>query len=107
LPATWAIVAEFLTLLGETGFAPQMPHRAGEGREPLARPLGPSTSSRRLVAIVFAHGAAIVDPPIHQPNGARVDKATRAIRRDKRDNPPGKKRTGDGGRAARHAAHDR
>ena len=96
LPATPAIVAAFLTLLAETGFVPEAPYRARGGREPSARPLGRSTIGRRLAAIVFAHRAAGVDPPTHQPDAARLDKAMRAIRRDKRDDPLGKKRPADG-----------
>ena len=49
-----------------------------------------------LAAIVFAHRAAGVDPPTHQPDAARLDKAMRAIRRDKRGDPLGKKRPADG-----------
>lgn len=48
LPATPAIVAAFLTLLAERGFAPRTPHRARGGREALAKPLGRSTIGRRL-----------------------------------------------------------
>lgn len=96
LPATPATVAAFLTLLAETGFVPQTPQRGRGGREPSARPLGRSTIGRRLAAIVFAHRAAGVDPPTHQPDAARLDKAMRAIRRDKRDDLPGKKRPADG-----------
>lgn len=96
LPATPAIVAAFLTLLAEAGFVPQTPQRGRGGREPLAKPLARSTIGRRLAAIVFAHRAAGVDPPTHQPDAARLDKAMRAIRRDKRDDPPVKKRPADG-----------
>jgi integrase len=96
LPATPAIVAAFLTLLAERGFVPQTPQQSRGGRAAVAKPLGRSTISRRLAAIVFAHRAAGVDPPIHQPDAARLDKAMRAIRRDKRDDPPGKKRPADG-----------
>jgi len=96
LPATPAIVAAFLTLLAERGFAPRTPHRARGGREALAKPLGRSTIGRRLSAIVFAHRAAGFDPPTQQPDGARLEKAMRAIRRDKRDDPSGKKRPADG-----------
>lgn len=96
LPATPAIVAAFLTLLAETGFVPQVPQRGRGGREPSTRPLGRSTIGRRLAAIVFAHRAAGVDPPTHQPDAARLDKAMRAIRRVKRDDPPAKKRPADG-----------
>jgi integrase len=96
LPATPAIVAAFLTLLAETGFVPQTPQRSRGGREASARPLGRSTISRRLAAIVFAHRAAGVDPPTYQADAARLEKAMRAIRRDKRDVPPAKKRPADG-----------
>ena len=53
----------------------------------MAKPLGRSTMGRRLSAIVFAHRAAGFDPPTQQPDGARLEKAMRAIRRDKRDDP--------------------
>ena len=96
LPATPAIVAGFLTLLAEQGFVPQAGQPIRGGREAVARPLGRSTISRRLAAIVFAHRAAGVDPPTHQPDAARLEKAMRAIRRDKRVNPPSKKRAADG-----------
>ncbi len=96
LPATPAIVAAFLTLLAERGFAPRTPHRARGGREALSKPLGRSTIGRRLSAIVFAHRAAGFDLPTQQPDGARLEKAMRAIRRDKRDDPSGKKRPADG-----------
>jgi integrase len=65
-------------------------------RKAVSKPLGRSTIGRRLAAIVFAHRAAGVDPPTHRPDAARLDKAMRAIRRDKRDDPPGKKRPADG-----------
>jgi integrase len=96
LPATPAIVAAFLTLLAERGFVPRMPQRSRGGREAVAKPLGRSTISRRLAAIVFAHRAAGIDPPTHQPDAARLDKAMRAIRRDKRDDPSARKRPADG-----------
>jgi integrase len=96
LPATPATVAAFLTLLAERGFVPQTPQQSRGGRAAVAKPLGRSTIGRRLAAIVFAHRAAGVDPPTHQPDAARLDKAMRAIRRDKRDDPPGKKRPADG-----------
>ncbi len=96
LPATPAIVAAFLTLLAEQGFAPRVGRPIRGGREALAKPLGRSTISRRLAAIVFAHRAAGVDPPTHQPDAARLEKAMRAIRRDKRADPPAKKRAADG-----------
>jgi len=79
-----------------SGFAPQMPHRARGGREALAKTLGRSTIGRRLAAIVFAHRAAGFDPPPQQPDGARLEKAMRAIRRDKRDDLSAKKRPADG-----------
>ncbi|WP_230771542.1 site-specific integrase [Sphingomonas sp. Leaf4] len=96
LPATPAIVAAFLTLLAERGFVPQTPQRSRGGRAAVAKPLGRSTISRRLAAIVFAHRAAGIDPPSHQPDAARLDKAMRAIRRDKRDDPSSRKRPADG-----------
>jgi len=96
LPATPAIVAAFLTLLAERGFVPQTPQRSRGGRAAVAKPLGRSTISRRLAAIVFAHRAAGIDPPTHQPDAARLDKAMRAIRRDKRDDPSARKRPADG-----------
>ena len=96
LPATPAIVAAFLTLLAERGFVAQGPQRSRGGRAPVAKPLGRSTISRRLAAIVFAHRAAGIDPPTHQPDAARLDKAMRAIRRDKRDDPSARKRPADG-----------
>lgn len=96
LPATPAIVAAFLTLLAERGFVPQAPQRSRGGRAAVAKPLGRSTISRRLAAIVFAHRAAGIDPPTYQPDAARLDKAMRAIRRDKRDDPSARKRPADG-----------
>lgn len=96
LPATPAIVAAFLTLLAERGFVPQTPQPSRGGRAAVAKPLGRSTISRRLAAIVFAHRAAGIDPPTHQPDAARLDKAMRAIRRDKRDDPSARKRPADG-----------
>jgi len=83
-------------LLAERGFVPQTPQQSRGGRAAVAKPLGRSTISRRLAAIVFAHRAAGVEPPTHQADAARLDKAMRAIRRDKRDDPPGKKRPADG-----------
>jgi hypothetical protein len=65
LPATPAIVAAFLTLLAERGFVPQTPQQSRDGREAVAKPLGRSTISRRLAAVVFAHRAAGVEPPTH------------------------------------------
>ncbi|WP_298270273.1 MULTISPECIES: hypothetical protein [Alphaproteobacteria] len=99
LPATPATVAAFLTLLAETGFAPREPLRTKRGRliprqEP--RPLGKATIGRRLAAIVFAHRAADMEPPTTQPDAARLDKAMRAIRKDKKDELPAKKRAADG-----------
>jgi len=96
LPATPAIVAAFLTLLAERGFVLQTPQRSRGGRAAVAKPLGRSTISRRLAAIVFAHRAAGIDPPTHQPDATRLDKAMRAIRRDKRDDPSARKRPADG-----------
>ena len=89
LPAAPATVAAFLTLLAEAGFAPH-----GSGR--VAAPLGRTTIGRRLSAIVFAHRAAGLDPPTARPDAARLDKAMRAIRRDKRDDPTARKRAADG-----------
>lgn len=96
LPASPATVAAFVTLLAETGFAPrgQESMRGVRGAE--ARPLGRSTISRRLAAIVFAHRAAGIDPPTQQPDAARLEKAMRAIRREKRDDPTARKRAADG-----------
>ena len=59
-------------------------------------PLGRATIGRRLAAIVFAHRAADLEPPTSQPDAARLDKAMRAIRKDKKDELPGKKRAADG-----------
>ncbi|WP_242417499.1 hypothetical protein [Sphingomonas panni] len=99
LPATPTTVAAFLTLLAETGFAPREPQRTKRGRimprqEP--RPLGKATIGRRLAAIVFAHRAADMEPPTTQPDAARLQKAMRAIRKDKKDELPAKKRAADG-----------
>lgn len=99
LPATPGTVAAFLTLLAETGFSPREPLRTKGGRiiprqEP--RPLGKATIGRRLAAIVFAHRAADMEPPTTQPDAARLEKALRAIRKDKRDELPAKKRAADG-----------
>jgi integrase len=99
LPATPATVAAFLTLLAETGFAPREPLRTKRGRiiatkDP--RPLGKATIGRRLAAIVFAHRAADMEPPTNQPDAGRLEKAMRAIRKDKRDQLPAKKRPADG-----------
>ena len=99
LSASPAIVAAFLTLLAETGFTPHEQRRTRHGtllprKQPT--PLGRATIGRRLAAIVFAHRAAGLDPPTAQPDAARLDKAMRAIRKDKKDDPAGKKRAADG-----------
>lgn len=99
LPATPATVAAFLTLLAETGFAPAGARRSKLGKalprkEPV--PLGRATIGRRLAAIVFAHRAADMEPPTSQLDAARLAKAMRSIRKDKRDELPGKKRPADG-----------
>ena len=99
LPATPSTVAAFLTLLAERGFVPAEPRRTKRGRILPPKPpvpLGRSTIGRRLAAIVFAHRAADVEPPASQPDAARLDKAMRAIRRDKRDDLPARKRAADG-----------
>ncbi len=99
LPASAAVVAAFVTLLAEHGFAPHERHQNAGGRYAFPydpRPLGRSTISRRLAAIVFAHHAAGVIPPTQQPDAARLDKAMRAIRREKRDEVVAKKRPADG-----------
>ena len=99
LPATPATVAAFLTLLADSGFVPDEPRRTATGRALPPRPaipLGRSTIGRRLAAIVFAHRAAGCEPPTSQPDAARLDKAMRAIRRDKRDDLPARKRAADG-----------
>lgn len=88
LPASPATVAAFLTLLAERGWAPG-------GKAGAARPLSRATIGRRLAAIVFAHRAAGLDPPTAGADAARLDKALRAIRRDKRGVPPAKKRAAD------------
>ncbi|WP_306286289.1 hypothetical protein [Sphingomonas sp. Ant20] len=95
LPATPATVAAFLTLLAESGFSPQELRRTKRGvvlprKEPV--PLGRATIGRRLAAIVFAHRAADVEPPTSQPDAARLERAMRGIRKDKRGEMPGKKR---------------
>lgn len=64
----------------------------------MAAPLGRSTVGRRLAAISFAHRAAGLDPPIVQPDATRLDKALRAIRRDKRYDAAARKRPADGDR---------
>lgn len=99
LPATPATVAAFLTLLAERGFSPQELRRTKRGtvlprKEPV--PLGRATIGRRLAAIVFAHRAADVEPPTSQPDAARLERAMRGIRKDKRGELPGKKRPADG-----------
>lgn len=99
LPASPTTVAAFLTLLAETGFMPREPRTTKRGivlpnKEPV--PLGNATIGRRLAAIVFAHRAADMEPPTSQPDAGRLEKAMRAIRKDKRDDLPGKKRAADG-----------
>lgn len=99
LPASAAVVAAFVTLLAERGYAPSARGHPSGGRyaDPYApRPLGRSTISRRLAAIVFAHQAAGVTPPTQHADAARLSKAMRAIRRDKRDDVVAKKRPADG-----------
>lgn len=99
MPAAPATVAAFLTLLAETGFVPRDPvpvrgRPATPPRSPV--PLGRATIGRRLAAIVFAHRAAGMEPPTTQPDAARLDRAMRAIRKDKRGELPAKKRAADG-----------
>lgn len=99
LPATPATVAAFLTLLAERGFVPAAPRRTKRGKvlprkEPA--PLGRATIGRRLAAIVFAHRAADVEPPTSQPDAARLEKAMRGIRKEKKGEQPAKKRAADG-----------
>ena len=99
LPASPTTVAAFLTLLAETGFVPREPRTTKRGvvlpvKAPV--PLGKATIGRRLAAIVFAHRAADMEPPTSQPDASRLEKALRAIRKDKRDDLPGKKRAADG-----------
>ena len=99
LPATPSTVAAFLTLLAETGFVPLEPRRTKTGKvlpRKAPSPLGKATIGRRLAAIVFAHRAADLEPPTSQPDAARLEKAMRAIRREKRDDLPDKKRAADG-----------
>ena len=99
LPATPSTVAAFLTLLAETGFVPLEPRRTKTGKvlpRKAPSPLGKATIGRRLAAIVFAHRAADLEPPTSQPDAARLEKAMRAIRREKRDDLPDKKRSADG-----------
>lgn len=99
LPATPATVAAFLTLLAERGFVPAEPRRTKRGRL-LPRkgpaPLGRATIGRRLAAIVFAHRAADMEPPTTQPDAARLERAMRGIRKEKKADLPGKKRAADG-----------
>lgn len=99
LPASPATVAGFLTLLAERGFVPTEPRRTKRGvvlprKAPV--PLGRATIGRRLAAIVFAHRAADLEPPTTQPDAARLEKAMRGIRKDKKGELPGKKRAADG-----------
>lgn len=99
LPASPATVAAFLTLLADTGYSPREALPTKNGRIIPAkppRPLGKATIGRRLAAIVFAHRAADMEPPTSQPDAARLQKAMRAIRKDKRDELPAKKRAADG-----------
>lgn len=65
-----------------------------EARPPV--PLGRATIGRRLAAIVSAHRAAGMEPQTSQPDAARLDKAMRGIRKDKRSDLPAKKRAADG-----------
>ncbi|WP_375428856.1 site-specific integrase [uncultured Sphingomonas sp.] len=100
LPAAPVTVAAFLTLLAETGYSPREDLLTKRGRaikfgEPT--PLSRSTIGRRLAAIVFAHRAAEVEPPTSQPGAARLEKAVRAIRREKKETDEVvKKRAADG-----------
>ena len=99
LPATPSTVAAFLTLLAERGYSPAEPRLSKRGKllpRKEARPLGKATIGRRLAAIVFAHRAAGMEPPTSQPDAARLDKAVRGIRKDKKGELPGKKRAADG-----------
>jgi integrase len=99
LPASPASVAAFLTLLAERGFVPAEPRRTKRGKllpRKQPAPLGRATIERRLAAIVFAHRAADMEPPTSQPDAARLDKAMRGIRKDKKGELPGKKRAADG-----------
>lgn len=99
LPASPATVAAFLTLLADRGYVPRDPGVDTRGR-PLRWaapvPLARSTIGRRLSAIVFAHRAADLAPPTAQPGSARLEKAMRGVRKDKRDELPAKKRAADG-----------
>lgn len=99
LPAAPATVAAFLTLLAEQGYVPAEQRRSKRGKllprkEPA--PLSRATIGRRMAAIVFAHRAADVEPPTTQPDAARLEKAVRGIRKDKKGELPGKKRAADG-----------
>lgn len=96
MPAAPATVAAFLTLLAERGYSPAL---TKSGRDRATRnptPLARATIGRRLAAIVFAHRAAGMDPPTAQPDAARLDRALRAIRRDKRSEASARKRPADG-----------
>ena len=99
LPASPATVAAFLTLLADSGYVPRDPGVDTRGR-PLRWaapvPLARSTIGRRLSAIVFAHRAADLVPPTAQPGAARLEKAMRGVRKEKRDELPAKKRAADG-----------
>lgn len=99
LPATPSTVAAFLTLLAERGFSPAEQRLSKRGKllprkEPA--PLGKATIGRRLAAIVFAHRTAGMEPPTSQPDAARLERAMRGIRKDKKGELPGKKRAADG-----------
>lgn len=99
LPAKPATVAAFLTLLAERGFVPAEPRRTKRGKilpRKSPAPLGRATIGRRLAAIVFAHRAAGHEPPTTQPDAARLEKAMRGIRKDKKGEQPSKKRAADG-----------
>lgn len=99
LPASPSTVAAFLTLIAETGFVSREPRTTKRGTVLPAKapaPLGKATVGRRLAAIVFAHRAADMEPPTSQPDASRLEKAMRAIRKEKRDDLPGKKRAADG-----------
>lgn len=85
LPATPQLAAAFLTDIAENGT-----------RHSKGRPLSKASVGRRLAAIVFAHRAAGLEPPTSQPDAVRLEKAMRAIRKDKRDDEPAKKRPADG-----------
>ena len=85
LPATPQVAAAFLTDIAENGT-----------RHSNGKPLSKASVGRRLAAIVFAHRAAGAEPPTSQPDAARLEKAMRAIRKDKKDDEPAKKRAADG-----------